>query len=309
MAEVLVTGVGVVSPFGVGRDPFVRGLAGLAEPAIGPVEALAQTTLADQRAGRIPGLEAAASLLPAKLRKFMSEAALLGCLAGREAWQAAELAGRVERDRIGLFAASGLTSASFQSASQMLAHSVDEAGRFSAARLGERGLSLVNPLDSFKILPNMPPCILSVLLGVRGPSLVFNPSEDQGAAALAEGIRAVADGEVEAALAGGADTASAPATLVFLRQYGALAEGEVASPGAAYLVLEHRRSGRSAMARLRLLPEAVGTACADPLAPRLGRTLAAAPALAVAAACLTGHEAQRFVFPGLSMTFEVDRMR
>jgi hypothetical protein len=143
----------------------------------------------------------------------------------------------------------------------------------------------MNPLDSFKILPNMPPCILAMLLGIRGPNLVLNPFGDQAVFALQEGIRAVSEGEVEAALVGAADTPSAPSTLVYLYQSGHLQFGAKASPAAAYLVLEPV-SPTSVHPRIVVNPTNSISPWIDPLAPRLGRTFAAAPMLAAAAACL-----------------------
>ena len=304
MLEVAVTGLGVVSPFGVGRAAFQQGLAGARGPALVALPELAGTALAEQRVGQVPDLEAAASSLPGKQRKFMSQAALLGCLAGQEAWAMAQLEGRVAGPRIGLFAASGITASNFEAAAEMLAQCTGADGAFSERLLGERGLALMNPLDSFKILPNMPPCILSTLLGIRGPSLVFNPWEDQGAAALVEGLRAVAEGEVEAALVGAADTPSAPASCVYLRQCGRLLEGEFPIPAAAYLVLEASSSSR-ALAKLRLTPRAPGGTSADPLAARIGRSFAAAPALALVAACLETGGLLRL--PGLPWDLQVLR--
>ena len=227
---------------------------------------------------------------------------MLGCLAGREAWDAARLQGRVEARRIGLFAASGITAASFAAAAGMLDLCIGEDGAFSESLLGERGLALMHPLDSFRILPNMPPCILSTLLGIRGPNLVFNPWEDQGAAALVEGVRAVAEGEVDAALVGAADTPSEPSSCLYLRQCGRLRDGETASPGAAYVVLEPSPSSRG-LARLRLVKGETRDALPAPLAARMGKSYAAAPALALVAACL--EPAASLGFAGLPWTLQV----
>jgi len=293
--EVFVTGLGVLSSRGVGVAPLAEGLRGCSHR----LPELVGTPLETQEVGFVPGLEEAAKSLPPKVRKFMSEAALLGCLAGREAWQQAGLEGRVAPERIGIYAASGLTAANFEAASDMLGHCVGPEGEFSAELLGAAGLARMNPLDSFRILPNMPPCILAMLLGIRGPSLVFNPFEDQGAAALIEAMQAIAGGEVEAALTGASDTPSAPSTLVYLRQKGLLAEGEIPSPAAVYLVLEPL-PGRSPLARLHLNPG--GEAWRDACAPELGRTFAVAPALALAQALVSG-EAQ-VVLPGATLRVE-----
>ncbi len=306
MREVLVTGIGVVSPFGVGCQAFLEGLKGAKTAAKCHVKDFDGTILEGLQAGEIPGLSEAAASIPGKTRKFMSEATLLGCLAGREAWETAALEDRVPSERIGIFAASGLTSADHLAAEEMLALCVDATGMFSPRLLGERGLAQMNPLHSFKILPNMPPCILAMLLGIRGPNLVFNPSEDQAAAALLEGVRAVAEGEADAALVGAADAPSSPPVLAFLHQSGRLQANEWASPGAAYLVLECGPHPRP-LARITFHSGGSVPACRDPLAQRLGRTFAAAPALALATACLWGSPEHLLAFPGLKTAFHVER--
>ena len=280
VSEVFLTGLGLVSPFGVGSHPFFDGLAAGATGAHRPLLQLEGSPLEGQEVGWVPGLEEALGTLPAKLRKFMSEAAILGCLAGREAWDQAALGGRVDPEQVGIYAATGLTAANYESSRELLSSCIDPGGEFSEALLGSRGLASMNPLDSFRILPNMPPCMLAILLGIRGPSLVFNPFEDQGAAALVEAVLAVAQGDVEAALVGAADTPSAPSSLVYLRQSGLLREDEIPSPGAAYFVLESRSSA-STLAKITVRPSGTWV---DVCGPRMGRAYAAAPALALAAA-------------------------
>jgi 3-oxoacyl-(acyl-carrier-protein) synthase len=152
----------------------------------------------------------------------------------------------------------------------------------------------------------MPPCLISVLEGIRGPNLIFTPWEGQTAAALVEGWLAVATGEVDCALVGAADTAAYPSTFVYLRQAGCLADDEYPSSGAAYLVLEPAesalRDGVRIHARIRRLTLDASATIEDPLSGRIGRTFAAAPAvlMALAAGCgmpelsVCGVDGQRF---------------
>jgi len=221
--------------------------------------------------------------------KYMSGAAVLGSLAAHEAAEQAGLSERFSPDRVGLFAATGLAGASVQDVLPMIEASIDDTGAFSCRLLGERGLATTNPLLSFRILPNMPPCIVSIIEGIRGPNYIFTPWEGQGAAALIEAWRAVMSGEVDAALAGAADDAAHPATFVFLRQSGLVTPAEYPASGGAYLLLERaesaERDGRAIYARIAQM--ALGCSQApgrDPLAARLGRAFAAAPAIAVALA-------------------------
>jgi 3-oxoacyl-(acyl-carrier-protein) synthase len=219
--------------------------------------------------------------------KYMSEAAVLGCCAAREAAEESGLKIRFRPERVGLYAGTGLAAPSPQDLLPLIRSSVDEAGHFSCALLGERGLSAANPLWSFKILANMPPCLVSILESVKGPNLIFTPWEGQTAAAIAEAWRAVARGEVDAALAGAADSPACPTELIYLRQAGLLGDREVPASAAAYILMERaesaRRDGRRVLARVVHVETtpAVGPV-QDPLAARLGRCFAAAPAVLLA---------------------------
>jgi len=224
--------------------------------------------------------------------KYMSDAAVLGCVAAHEALQDAGVPGRFAPERIGLYAATGLAAANVQDVSTMIDASIDPQGKFSCRLLGERGLSATNPLLSFKILANMPPCLISIIEGIKGPNFIFTPWEGQTAAAILEGWLAVRAGEVDCALVGAADAAAYPSTFVYLRQAGILQTHEFPGSGAGYVVMETRESARQAERRVyaglthvRLQPSA-GHPVVDPLAARIGRTFAAAPAILLGLACM-----------------------
>jgi 3-oxoacyl-(acyl-carrier-protein) synthase len=216
--------------------------------------------------------------------KYMSDAALLGCLAGRDALENASAKARFSQERVGLYAGTGLATANIDEVRAMVEASIDERGRFSCRLLGKQGLAATNPLLSFKILANMPPCLISIIEGIKGPNLVFTPWEGQTGAALLEAWKAVASGEVDCALAGAADNAAHPATFVYLHQAGLLRRDEYPASGAAYLVFEKletaRRDEKHVYAQIEnvsLFPCEEGVH--DPLSGQMGRTFAAAPAI------------------------------
>ena len=238
----------------------------------------------------MPEFDAAERLGGRRMIKYMSEAALLGCVAAHEACEDARIRERFPPERIGLFAATGLASASLKDLLPMIRESVGEDGRFSCRLFGKRSLAATNPLLSFKILANMPPCIASMIEGIKGPNLIFTPWEGQTAAALLEAWRAVATGEVDCALAGAADNAAHPATVVYLKQSGLLADGEYPSAGAAYLVMEPAATARQNARHIYAQIAAMDTRPSNgttynPLALRMGRSFAAAPAILLALAC------------------------
>ena len=288
--SVVITGVGIIGPLGCTAGEFAHGWRGgrCAEQVRLPE--LAGTPLAHSPVAALPAFDPALRLGGRRMLKFMSDAAVLGCLAAREALQEAQALQRFPPHRIGLYAGTGLAAANVNDVRAVVDASIDAAGEFSCRLLGERGLAAANPLLSFKILANMPPCLISVSEGIRGPNLIFTPWEGQTGAAIAEGWRAVATGEVACALVGAADTAASASTFVYLRQAGLLGPEEFPASGAGYLVLERtetaQRDGVPIRARIRNMRLQPCAHISDPLGPRLGRTFAAAPALLMGLAAL-----------------------
>jgi 3-oxoacyl-[acyl-carrier-protein] synthase II len=292
MNDVAVTGIGIVSPFGAGKDTWISAFKSNFPIKKTKIPEFQNTPLANQEIATLPDLlKVAQQKLDRKLIKFMSDATMLGCLAGKEAAEDASIAKRFASERIGIYAATGLTAANFHSAAEMLKACTTPEETFSEKLFGKAGLSCMNPLESFKILPNMPPCILAILLGIKGPNLILNKWEGQAGAAIYEGFLAVRTSEVDCALVGGADTPASPATIVSLRQRKLMGENEFPSDAGAYLVLESRdravQDGRYIYAIIQeIMVQNTSEKMLDPLAPQIGRTYASAPPLLLASHCL-----------------------
>ena len=263
-----------------------------------PLPELAGTPLEDVGVAVLPGFDPSKRLGGRRMLKYMSDAAVLGCVAAREALEDASAKRRFSPERMGIFAGTGMAAADVREIERPVRESIDERGEFSCRLLGERGLAVTNPLLSFKILANMPPCLISIMEGIKGPNFIFTPWEGQTGAALLEAHRSVASGEVDCALAGAADSAAHPATFVYLRQAGFLQDSEFPASGAAYLCLERyetaRRDGASIYAYIRdVRLDAVEAPISDPLSERLGRLFAAAPAVLCGLACMTDNADDR----------------
>ncbi|OGP69039.1 MAG: hypothetical protein A2170_06255 [Deltaproteobacteria bacterium RBG_13_53_10] len=262
-----------------------------------PLPELNGTPLGGIGVATLPDIKAKAAerLGSRRMLKYMSDAAVLGCLAAREALEDAHAKVRFSPERIGLYAGTGLATADIDEVRTMVEASIDEGGRFSCRLLGERGLAATNPLISFKILANMPPCLISIIECIKGPNLIFTPWEGQTGAALLEAWKGVATGEVDCALAGAADNAAHPATFVYLQQAGFLRTDEYPASGAAYLVFEKletaKRDGRPIHAQIENVSLlASDDEVNDPLSEHMGRTFAAAPAILLGLKSIDGGD-------------------
>jgi len=309
-SNVVVTGVGLFTPIGATANDCAQAWYNGESARRKPLQELVGTPLENVGVAVLPEVNIVGRLGSRRMLKYMSDAAVLGCLAAREALEDADAKTRFSPERTGLYAATGLASANINEVQTMVEESIDENGQFSCRLLGERGFPATNPLLSFKILANMPPCLISIMECIKGPNLIFSPWEGQTSAALLEAWRAVATGEVDCALAGAADSAAHPATFVYLRQAGLLRDGEYPASGAAYLVFERletaRRDGKQIYAQIediRLTPSDEGIS--DPLSERMGRTFAAAPAILFGLQSLAGKS--RFSICGVDrQKFEVE---
>jgi 3-oxoacyl-(acyl-carrier-protein) synthase len=289
--DVVVTGLGMITPLGADAPSTIAAWrAGhCARRALVPE--LAGTSFAAEEVAVLPDPPVDLRFRNPRLLKFTSTAGVLGCVAAAAAAADAGIAGRFAPERIGLFAGAGLSSAALDEVQPMIARSLDERGAFSSRLLGSRGLSASHPLLAFKILPNMAPCLVSMMENIKGPSLVLTPWEDQTASALIEAWSAVAGGEVDCALAGAADDAANAATVVYLRHSGRLNQEEFVASAAAYVVFERAesaiQSARRIYCRVPRMMVSLSTAPGrDPLAGRMGRTFAAAPAVLFALGCV-----------------------
>ena len=200
--KVVVTGVGLLTPLGATAKESVQAWRNGQYAKCSRLQELEDTPLENICVAILPEVNIMERLGSRRMLKYMSDAAVLGCLAAREALEDADVKTRFTPERIGLYAATGLASANINEVQKMVEESIDENGQFSCRLLGERGLPATNPLLSFKILSNMPPCLISIMECIKGPNFIFSPWEGQTGAALLEAWRAVATGEVDCALAG-----------------------------------------------------------------------------------------------------------
>lgn len=269
--SVVVTGTGLLTP--AGSDPAAV-LDAVTEGRCGASPVPGQATgLAVERVGVIADFDLARHYQVASFRRLMSRESALATVASRDALAGAGLCPGQDMpaDRVALYAATGATALEFSHIARMVDASAGEDGRFDPRRFATEGLSRINPLLSFRILPNMPPCFLAIVHGIQGDNLVFNPWEGCGGQAVAEGFHALAEDRCDAALVGASDVKTHDQAFIFLTQVGLLPDDGSPPPtappaeGAAYLVLERladaRRRGRRPLARLAAVVEG-----ADPAA-------------------------------------------
>ncbi|NTU41495.1 MAG: beta-ketoacyl-[acyl-carrier-protein] synthase family protein [Nitrospirales bacterium] len=259
--RVVITGIGAVSPLGLGGAENWRnikeGRSGLRDAPFPGSEAFPHAVR-----GVIDDFSPEQQISNRKLLKLMNRESQLIVTAAGQAMADAEIRGDYPSERTGIYLGTGLTSGELGDLLRLVEDSTDETGLFSYRLMGERALPGCNPLLSFRILTNMPVSYLSIIFGIRGPNLVFNPWSSRTAQAIGEGLRAIRYGDVDCAVVGGGDSKShAIGFLTFAQRgllsrsgvctpFGAESDGLVLSEGAAILVLEEMERAQNRGARI-----------------------------------------------------------
>jgi 3-oxoacyl-[acyl-carrier-protein] synthase II len=250
MAEVAITGIGLVTPLGNSPGEILdRILHG--RQAIQPVAFAANMVC--PMVAPVADFDAARYFPDNKTLRLMNRDAQMAVVAARLALEDAKIVpgALYPAEEIALYGATGLSGMPPVEIGSLVRSAAAEDGSLDLGRFGQMVLHRIRPVLSFKILANMPICFVSIFAGLRGPNAVYTPWEGQGAQAIAAGIRAVADGEVPCAVVGGCDVKTHGLSFLSLQQLGAFdswmryGTGSVPGEGAAFLVLEeHTQAAR-----------------------------------------------------------------
>ena len=205
---VAITGIGLVSPAGVGLAATQARLA--QGPLVPTLPAGAEAALTAPLIHAVPDFDARPYLRRRKDRKLMARANQLAVVAARLAVDdAGESLG--DLTDAGLYLGVGREPGTIDDVLPALAHSgsADDGARIDVQRLSEEGMRWMNPLSSLKTLPNMSLAHVGIVLGTMGPGQALCDGPSSGTRAVLEGATAIAEGRVDIALAGGADSRTA----------------------------------------------------------------------------------------------------
>jgi 3-oxoacyl-(acyl-carrier-protein) synthase len=231
---IAVIGAGCASPAGFERGALGAALASGAS-LLGASRALAATHPGVIGA-EVPAIPAAIDVGDRKLHRLMSRAARLSAIATRVALDHAALPAD-RRERAGFFCGVGTSNSAPDEIAAVVRAAIGEDRAWTERRMCERGLKVFHPLRTFALMPNMTLCHAAIAFGVRGPSAALFSRGAGTAIGLVEAAWAIADGDCDAAIAVGADTALDCLTWAELVREGHAARGFVPGEGAGALVL------------------------------------------------------------------------
>ena len=290
MRRVVVTGLGVVAPNGIGKDAFwsacVEGRSG-----VGPIRSFDASAHPVNVAAEVPDFDIT-PFVPGPHRKsvkIMGRAVRFRCGRRRPGcsglWpRSAARRPRTHRGGHGNRSYSHRSTGSRPDARRR----VPRRGRPDEMRSpGPAGVGCAFPLWLLKYLPNMIAAHISLVHGAQGPNNTLTTACAAGTQAVGEAFRLIARGDADLALAGGADSRMDPLLLLAYAALGALSparrspelvsrpfdgnrDGFVLGEGAGVLMLEELDRAKNEAPRS--MPRSSGSAAASTPMPSPSRT-------------------------------------
>ncbi|HEX7605262.1 MAG TPA: beta-ketoacyl-[acyl-carrier-protein] synthase family protein, partial [Usitatibacter sp.] len=266
MRRVAVTGVGVVSPLGIGMRPFFESLVA-GRSGIGRLSMRFEERLVCRIGASVPGFDAA-SLFPAPRLRMLDRVSQFALAAAAQALaEAGAVFEGLDRGRAGVFVGTGMGGARTTDESYFTLY-------------GEQSDRL-KPFSVLLAMNNAAASWIGMEHGLRGPNLTYSTACSSSAVAIGEAARRIASGEADVMIAGGSE---APLNFGTLKAWDAMRtlatedpedasasckpfardrSGLVLGEGAAMLVLEDWDRAVHRGARIRAELAGYGL-CADP---------------------------------------------
>ena len=261
MAEprrVVITGIGAITPIGIGVERLWSGLEG-ARSAVREITRFDPTPFRTRIAAQVDDFHATDHIEERKARRI-DRFGQFSVAASRMALADAGLdPAREDRDRVGVMMGTALGGVGMAEEQH--------------ARYVEGGVRAVDPGLALMVFAGAASCNVAIAFGVSGPNSTNGMSCASGTIAIGDGFRAIVRGDADVMLAGGAEAPLAPLSFgafaiiramstrnddpgTASRPFDADRDGFVMGEGAAVLVLEER--GRALARGARIYAELCG---------------------------------------------------
>lgn len=259
-----VTGLGLITPIGTGRDAFWQGVRD-GRRGVGPITRFDASPLRTRIAGEVPDFDARGHL-DARRERRLDRFAQFSIVASRMALEDAGISigarpGAVHPDAAAVAIGSALGGVPSAEADH--------------AEFLQAGPRSVPPSLALRVFAGAGACNVAIEIGSRGPAIGNSNSCASGAIAIGEGLRLIREGLATVVLAGGVEAPLAPLTFTAFtvihamstsndeppeasRPFDARRDGFVMAEGAALLVLEEM--GHAVARGARIYAELAGFA-------------------------------------------------
>ena len=229
--RVWITGLGVVTPVGIGLDAFWNGLRAGRSPVKG-IDRFDPSAFRSRVAAQVDDFEPT-DHMDARTARQTDRFSQFALAAGRMATEDAKLdvgaPGSPRSDRFGVYVGSALGG---------IAYAEQQHERYM-----ERGIRSVAPNLALAVFGGAAPANLGIALGLHGPILSTANSCAAGAVAIGEAFRLIRSGGAEAVLAGGVEVPLSPLAFGAFDIIRALSAGRNDDPAAAERPFDAGRDG------------------------------------------------------------------
>jgi 3-oxoacyl-[acyl-carrier-protein] synthase II len=245
--EVVITGIGIVSPIGIGIDDFTVGLRS-GTSGIARLQNYSYLPVPQQIAGEVKGFEAAKYARTREQKKSIRvmcrEIQLAVASASLALDQAGVEDGVVAPERLGIDFGANLMLSPPEDLVEACGACVDANDhQFHYERWGDTGMGKMFPLWLLKYLPNMPACHIGIAADARGPNNSITLDEASGNLVLGEASRVIARGHADMMIAGATGTRVHAVKSIHAALWDTLAAAE-SDPAAAYRPFDRNRNGQ-----------------------------------------------------------------
>ncbi|HZD02258.1 MAG TPA: beta-ketoacyl-ACP synthase II [Actinomycetes bacterium] len=242
MRRVVVTGLGAVTPVGVGVEAYWDGITA-GRSGVGSLTLVDPEPIPSKVAAECVDFDPSVALGTKEARR-LDRSTQFALTAAREAWQDSEIEGKVDRDETGVVFATGIGGISSLLASERVLHA--------------KGPDRVSAFTVPQLMPNAAAGQIAMTFGLRGPNFCTTTACAASNHAIGLAFQAIQHGEAEAMVAGGSESAFVDIALVAFAQMTALSttfndrpqeasrpfdslrDGFVMGEGAGALILEER---------------------------------------------------------------------
>lgn len=226
MRRVVISGLGVVAPNGIGKRAFWDACCN-GRSGVGPIRSFDASGHPVKIAAEVPDFDVS-PYLPTSQRKslkIMSRAMRFAVGAAGLAIQDSGLDWqKVDPARVGVVMGTGLVPVDLPELMPALFDSCDTTGRLETPKLGQKGAGALFPLWILKYLPNMVSAHISLAFNAQGPNNTITTACAAGTQAVGEAFRLISRGDADIVLSGGADSRIDPLMILAYTALGALSQ-------------------------------------------------------------------------------------
>ncbi len=239
MQEVVLTGIGLACPLGIGRDAVWSAIENR-QSGVRVIERLAATNYPTPIGGEVLDFHPKQYVKPRKSLKVMNRETQLGFTAAELAWMDAQLDdAALDPERLGAVVGTNSFRSKIEDVTEVY-QAIARNGEEVLAGWGE-AMREMYPLWMLKYLPNMTCCHIGIAHDMRGPINTIVEGNVSSLMAIIEAADVIARGHADVMVAGGSGTMLSAVDLVW--HGGAEMSPSVSNPAAACRPFEATRDG------------------------------------------------------------------